>query len=66
MDLNRRQRTNRSENRALSRNERFREPLPLATIKPQIDEFIEYARAHQHGTFFVTRVGCEPAGYGNE
>ena len=40
--------------------------LPIAMIKPQIDEFIEHARAHQHESFFVTRVGCELAGYGNE
>jgi len=40
--------------------------LSLAIIKPQIEEFIEHARSHPQDQFFITRVGCELAGYDND
>lgn len=46
------------------RGVRFDAPvLPLAAIGPQIEEFLEYARAHPEERFFVTRIGCGYAGY---
>ena len=33
------------------------------TIKPYVDEFIEYAKQHPELTFLVTRVGCGIAGF---
>jgi hypothetical protein len=42
------------------------EPLPLATISDYVQDFIEFARARPHMTFFVTKVGCGLAGYKNE
>ena len=32
-------------------------------IKPYVDEFIAYARAHQEYFFYVTRIGCGIAGF---
>lgn len=40
-----------------------KQTLSLEAIKPFIDEFIEYAKAHADERFFVTRVGCGLAGY---
>lgn len=33
------------------------------TIKPYVDTFIEYAKAHPEKRFFVTRIGCGIAGF---
>lgn len=35
-------------------------------IKPYVDEFIEYAKAHPELRFLVTRVGCGIAGFRDE
>lgn len=35
----------------------------LDTIRPYVDEFIEYAKAHPMNRFLVTRVGCGIAGF---
>ena len=33
------------------------------TIKPYVDEFIDYAKAHPESFFYVTRIGCGIAGF---
>ena len=33
------------------------------TIKPYVDTFIEYAKAHPEKRFLVTRIGCGIAGF---
>lgn len=38
----------------------------LDTIRPYVDEFIEYAKAHPMNRFLVTRVGCGIAGFTDE
>ena len=38
----------------------------VETIKPYVDEFIEFAKEHQDLTFLVTRIGCGIAGFTNE
>ena len=38
----------------------------VETIKPYVDEFIEFARQHPEYTFLVTRIGCGIAGFTNE
>ena len=35
----------------------------VETIKPYVDEFIEYANQHPELTFLVTRIGCGIAGF---
>lgn len=35
----------------------------VETIKPYVDDFIEFARDHQELTFLVTRIGCGIAGF---
>ena len=35
----------------------------VETIKPYVDDFIEFAKAHQNLTFLVTRIGCGIAGF---
>ena len=35
----------------------------VETIKPYVDEFISFAKAHKEYTFFVTRIGCGIAGF---
>ena len=35
----------------------------VETIRPYVDEFIEFAREHQRLTFLVTRIGCGIAGF---
>lgn len=37
--------------------------LPLFRIRDYVNQFIDFARANQHLTFQVTRVGCGLAGY---
>ena len=38
----------------------------LETIRPYVDEFIEYAKAHPMNRFLVTRLGCGIAGFTDE
>ena len=38
----------------------------VETIKPYVDEFIEYAKEHPEMTFLVTRIGCGIAGFRDE
>ena len=38
----------------------------VETIKPYVDEFIEYARQNPHDRFLVTRIGCGIAGFTDE
>lgn len=35
----------------------------VETIKPYVDEFIEFAKAHPEHIFLVTRIGCGIAGF---
>ena len=35
----------------------------VETIKPYVDAFIDYAKAHPELFFFVTRIGCGIAGF---
>lgn len=35
----------------------------IDTIKPYVDEFIEFAKQHQDMKFLVTRIGCGIAGF---
>ena len=35
----------------------------VETIKPYVDEFIAFAKAHPELTFYVTRIGCGIAGF---
>ena len=36
------------------------------TIKPYVDEFIEFAQNHKEYTFLVTKIGCGIAGFKEE
>ena len=38
----------------------------VETIKPYVDEFIEFARQHREFKFLVTRIGCGIAGFRDE
>lgn len=38
----------------------------IETIKPFVDEFIEFAKEHPELTFYVTRIGCGIAGFKDE
>lgn len=38
----------------------------VETIKPYVDEFIEFARNHRELYFYVTRIGCGIAGFRDE
>ena len=38
----------------------------VETIKPYVDEFIEFARQHPEYKFLVTRIGCGIAGFTDE
>jgi len=38
----------------------------VETIKPYVDEFIEFAKGHPELTFLVTRIGCGIAGFTDE
>lgn len=35
----------------------------VETIKPYVDEFIQFAESHPELTFLVTRIGCGIAGF---
>ena len=35
----------------------------VETIKPYVDDFIEFAKAHPELFFYVTRIGCGIAGF---
>ena len=35
----------------------------VETIKPYVDEFIEFTKSHQHLIFLVTKIGCGIAGF---
>jgi hypothetical protein len=39
------------------------QPLPLATIKKYVEQFIEHARQNHHTDFTVTAIGTGLAGY---
>lgn len=38
----------------------------VETIRPYVDEFIQFAKEHPELTFLVTRIGCGIAGFRNE
>ena len=38
----------------------------VETIKPYVDEFIEFAKVHPELKFLVTRIGCGIAGFRDE
>lgn len=38
----------------------------VETIKPYVDDFIEFAKAYPELSFFVTRIGCGIAGFNDE
>lgn len=38
----------------------------VETIKPYVDEFIDFAKAHPELKFYVTRIGCGIAGFKDE
>lgn len=38
----------------------------IETIKPYVDEFISFAKAHTELKFYVTRIGCGIAGFKDE
>lgn len=38
----------------------------VETIKPYVDEFIEFARECDQNTFYITRIGCGIAGFTDE
>ena len=38
----------------------------VETIRPYVDEFIEYAKQHPELVFLVTRIGCGIAGFTDE
>ncbi len=38
----------------------------VETIRPYVDEFIQFAKEHPEKTFLVTRIGCGIAGFSDE
>ena len=38
----------------------------VETIKPYVDEFVEFAKQHKELFFYVTRIGCGIAGFLDE
>lgn len=38
----------------------------VETIKPYVDQFIDFAKEHPEYTFLVTRIGCGIAGFRDE
>ena len=45
-----------------TKNERI-QTMPLKDIRPYVDDFFDYARAHRKWTFLLTEIGCGLAGY---
>lgn len=35
----------------------------VETIKPYVDQFVDFAKAHTELFFYVTRIGCDIAGF---
>lgn len=38
----------------------------VETVRPYVEEFMDFARRHQELTFLVTRIGCGIAGFRDE
>ena len=38
----------------------------VETIKPYVDEFVQFAKAHDELIFYVTRIGCGIAGFNDK
>ena len=38
----------------------------VETIKPYVDDFIDFAKAHPEFFFYVTRIGCGIAGFDDD
>ena len=38
----------------------------VETIRPYVDEFVEFVKQHSELTFLVTRIDCGIAGFTNE
>lgn len=38
----------------------------IETVKPYVDDFIEFAKSHPELRFLVTKIGCGIAGFRNE
>lgn len=38
----------------------------VETIRPYVDEFVEFAKSHKGMSFLVTRIGCGIAGFRDE
>lgn len=38
----------------------------VETVRPYVEEFVDFARRHQELTFLVTRIGCGIAGFRDE
>lgn len=38
----------------------------VETIRPYVDDFIQFAKEHKQFTFLVTRIGCGIAGFRDE
>ena len=38
----------------------------VETIKPYVDEFVQFAKSHKELTFYVTRIGCGIAGFNDK
>lgn len=51
---------------ALPTKDRQLRTLPVGLIKEHVAQFLDYACTHPEFDFFVTRVGCELAGYRDE
>lgn len=51
---------------AIPTKDEFIRTLPVNRIRPHVEEFVRYAKAHPELNFRVTRVGCGLAGYRNE
>lgn len=38
----------------------------IETIKPYVDDFVDFAKEHPELTFYVTKIGCGIAGFSEE